>query len=76
MEALRFQLLKLYLIAYSVFRFGIEYVRVEPRVAAGLTAYQIGAAALAALMALLWARDEALKRRSSRLASPRAEAGF
>lgn len=60
--ALRWQLLKLYLIAYAVFRFGVEFIRVEPRVAWGLTAYQFGAAALAAVMAVLWWRDERLKK--------------
>jgi prolipoprotein diacylglyceryltransferase len=59
--ALRLQRLKLYLIAYCVFRFAIEFIRVEPRVFLGLTAYQLGAAAFAALLALLWRRDERLK---------------
>lgn len=61
-EALRWQLIKLYLIAYCAFRFAIEFIRVEPRVALGLTAYQLGAAGLAIAMALLWWRDECLKR--------------
>ncbi|HXX94459.1 MAG TPA: prolipoprotein diacylglyceryl transferase family protein [Planctomycetota bacterium] len=61
-EALRWQLLKLYLIAYSGFRFLIEFVRTEPRIALGLTPYQFGSAALAGVMALLWWRDERLKR--------------
>jgi len=59
----RWQLLKLYLIGYSAFRFIIEFVRTEPRIWAGLTAYQFGAAALAILMAALWMKDERLKRR-------------
>ncbi len=62
-EALRWQLLKLYFIAYGAFRFLVEFIRTEPRVALGLTAYQYGAAALALAMALLWWRDERLKRR-------------
>jgi phosphatidylglycerol:prolipoprotein diacylglycerol transferase len=61
-EALRWQLLKLYLIAYSVFRFFIEFKRTEPRVALGLTPYQYGSVAMALAMALLWWRDERLKR--------------
>lgn len=61
-ERFRWQLLKLYLIAYSAFRFATEYLRAEPKVALGLTAYQFGAAALAAAMALLWWRDERVKR--------------
>jgi len=60
-EALRWQLLKLYLIAYSAFRFGVEFIRTEPRVAWGLSAYQLGALGLAAVMALLWWHDEKLK---------------
>ncbi len=63
-EALRWQLLKLYIAAYCVFRFAMEFIRTEPRVALGLTAYQLGAAALAGMMALLWWLDERLKRRS------------
>ncbi len=62
-EALRWQFLKLYLIAYACFRFGIEFVRTEPRVALGLTPYQVGAAALALVMALLWWHDERQKSR-------------
>lgn len=61
-DALRWQLLKLYLISYSAFRFVIEFFRTEPRIALGLTAYQFGAAALAALMTFLWWKDERLKR--------------
>lgn len=61
-ETLRWQLLKLYLIAYAGFRFAIEFVRTEPRVALGLTPYQFGAVALAAAMALHWWHDERMKR--------------
>ena len=62
-EALRWQLLKLYLIAYCAFRFLIEFIRVEPRVAFNLTGYQFGAAALAALMSLFWWQDEQRKKK-------------
>jgi prolipoprotein diacylglyceryltransferase len=61
-EALRWQLLKLYLMAYAAFRFGIEFVRTEPRVAWGLTAYQFGSAAMIAVLALLWHLDERAKK--------------
>lgn len=64
-RALRRQRLKLYFIAYAAFRFGVEFIRVEPRVAWGLTGYQFGAAALAAVMALLWWMDERVKARLS-----------
>jgi prolipoprotein diacylglyceryltransferase len=39
--ALRLQRLKLYLIAYGLFRFGMEYLRPEPRDWYGLTFYQV-----------------------------------
>ena len=60
-DALRWQLLKLYLIAYCAFRFGVEFLRTEPRLAWGLTGYQFGAAAMAAVLALLWVVDAWLK---------------
>jgi prolipoprotein diacylglyceryltransferase len=60
--SLRWQLLKIYLVAYCAFRFVVEFFRTEPRVALGLTAYQYGAAALGALMGLLYWKDERLKR--------------
>lgn len=58
----RWQLLKLYLAAYCAFRFGVEFIRVEPRVWRGLTAYQIGAAAFAAALGLHAWVDERRKR--------------
>ena len=58
----RWQLLKLYLIAYAAVRFAIEFVRTEPRIWGGFTAYQFGAVGLAILMAVLWAKDDHLKR--------------
>ena len=58
----RWQLLKVYLIAYAAFRFIIEFVRAEPRIWGVLTAYHIGAAGLGALMLVLWMKDERLKR--------------
>jgi len=76
-EALRFQLLKLYLIAYCAFRFLIEFVRVEPRIALGLTAYQYGAAVLSAALLVLWWQDAKLKHaiRSRDPGAPPAPAG-
>jgi len=61
-EALRWQLLKLYLIVYAAFRFGIEFIRTEPRIAWGLTAYQFGSAAMIAVLAVLWRLDERAKK--------------
>jgi phosphatidylglycerol:prolipoprotein diacylglycerol transferase len=53
------QLMKLYVIAYLVFRFATEYVRPEPAVALGLTAYQWAAIVFVPVFAALWARDRA-----------------
>ena len=69
-EALRWQLIKLYLIAYCGFRFAVEFIRTEPRLAWGLTGYQLGSAAMAIVLALLWMHDERLKR----IAAPEASA--
>ena len=60
-DAWRHQRLKFYLIAYCAFRFGIEFVRTEPRVVWGLTAYQVGAAVFAAALAVHWKVDARLK---------------
>jgi len=65
LEAFRWQLIKLYLIAYCVFRFAVEFIRSEPRLAWGLTGYQWGAAAMAAILVALWLQDERLKRTDS-----------
>ena len=46
------QRIKLYLIAYLIYRFFTEFVRPEPVVALGLTAYQWGALALIPVFAL------------------------
>jgi phosphatidylglycerol---prolipoprotein diacylglyceryl transferase len=59
-DALRHQRVKLYLIAYCAFRFAIEFVRTEPRIAWGLTAYQFGAAAFATALAIHWVVDARL----------------
>lgn len=53
----RFQRIKLYLIAYLIYRFFTEFLRPEPIVALGLTAYQWGALALLPVFAWLWRRD-------------------
>jgi prolipoprotein diacylglyceryltransferase len=63
------QRLKLYLLAYGVYRFATEYVRPEPAWALGLTFYQWAALALAVGMAGHWWAD----RRPS--ARPRDSAG-
>jgi len=55
--ALRLQRLKLYLIAYAVYRFVVEWIRVEPRGWLGLSVYQWAAGALASAVAAHWAWD-------------------
>lgn len=53
----RGQLIKLYIIAYAVYRFATEFIRPEPRVWLGLTGYQWSALVIIPLFALLWWRD-------------------
>lgn len=53
----RGQLIKLYLMAYLVYRFLTEFIRPEPRIWLGLTGYQWAALALLPLFAWLWVRD-------------------
>ncbi len=53
----RGQLIKLYIIAYLIYRFATEAIRPEPRMAAGLTGYQWACLALVPAFAALWARD-------------------
>jgi phosphatidylglycerol---prolipoprotein diacylglyceryl transferase len=54
---LRGQLIKLYIIAYLSYRFFSEFIRPEPEIWMGLTAYQWGALVLIPLFAWLWRRD-------------------
>ncbi|MGE0757803.1 MAG: prolipoprotein diacylglyceryl transferase [Pirellulaceae bacterium] len=56
-DLLRYQRLKLYLIAYLAYRFFSEWWRPEPIVAGGLTGYQWAALALTPVFAGLWWRD-------------------
>jgi len=53
-EALRYQRLKLYLIAYGLFRFTTEAIRPEPRAWLGLTFYQVVCLLLMAGLAVQW----------------------
>ncbi len=54
---LRGQLIKLYIIAYLVYRFFSEFIRPEPEIWLGLTAYQWAAIGLVPVFAVLWIRD-------------------
>ena len=51
------QLIKLYIIAYAVYRFGSEFIRPEARQWYGLTGYQLASAVLVVLFSWLWWRD-------------------
>jgi phosphatidylglycerol:prolipoprotein diacylglycerol transferase len=76
----RYQRLKLYLIAYGVYRFATEFIRPEPQVWLGLTFYQLAALALIGGLSIQWAADEHLKLSevdagSDRLHVPQPELG-
>lgn len=51
------QRFKLYLFAYCAYRFWSEWLRPEPLIAWGLTAYQLGSLALVPVVAILWWHD-------------------
>ncbi len=53
----RGQLIKLYILAYLVYRFATEYLRPEPKLWLDLTAYQWAALGLVPVFVLLWWRD-------------------
>ncbi len=61
----RLQRIKLYFLAYLVYRFFTEFLRPEPIVALGLTAYQWGALLLLPVFAWLWYRDAVAEARAS-----------
>jgi len=54
----RQQLIKLYIIAYLLFRFASEFIRPEVRLWGHLTAYQWATMILVPLFVWLWARDQ------------------
>lgn len=53
----RGQLMKFYILAYLVYRFATEFIRPEPELWRGLTAYQWFTLAVAPVFALLWWLD-------------------
>lgn len=53
----RGNLIKLYIMTYAAYRFLTEMVRPEPRMLAGLTAYQWASLGLILIFAILWRRD-------------------
>ncbi|MBY0232045.1 MAG: prolipoprotein diacylglyceryl transferase [Gemmataceae bacterium] len=70
-KLLRGQLIKLYLISYFAYRFLTEYLRPEPVLALGLTAYQWAALAFIPLFAALWVHDAAQHSSPKRAGSPK-----
>jgi phosphatidylglycerol:prolipoprotein diacylglycerol transferase len=60
----RGQLIKLYILSYLGYRFLTEFIRPEPRLLLGLTAYQWAALGLAPVFAWLWWRDARLLRQA------------
>lgn len=51
------QLIKLYILAYLVYRFATEWIRPEPQMWLGLTGYQWAAAVCIPVFVWLWIRD-------------------
>jgi prolipoprotein diacylglyceryltransferase len=62
-DVLPWQRLKLYLIAYGVYRFLTEFIRPEPRGLFGLTFYQAVALVLVAALVVQWQFDRRLRQR-------------
>ncbi len=61
----RGSLIKLYIIAYAIYRFFSEMIRPEPRMVGGLTAYQWSSLALIVVFAPLWRHDAIRDRQTS-----------
>jgi phosphatidylglycerol:prolipoprotein diacylglycerol transferase len=66
----RGQLIKLYILAYLVYRFATEFIRPEAKLWGGLTGYQWACLALAPVFVGLWARDARMMAKSMAKASP------
>ena len=66
-DVLRYQRLKLYLLAYCAFRFAIEFIRVEPKWVGGLTYYQVVVVLFAAFLIVQWVIDARRLRREARI---------
>ncbi len=58
----RYQLIKLYILAYLVYRFATEWIRPEARLWGNLTGYQWAAMALVPLFLGLWLHDRQTKK--------------
>jgi phosphatidylglycerol---prolipoprotein diacylglyceryl transferase len=64
-DTLRYQRLKLYLLAYCVFRFTIEFIRIEPPWLGALTYYQVVVAVFADFLLGQWVIDARKLRREA-----------
>jgi phosphatidylglycerol---prolipoprotein diacylglyceryl transferase len=64
-DVLRYQRLKLYLLAYCGFRFAVEFIRVEPKWLGPLTYYQVVVTGFAAFLAVQWVIDARRLRRET-----------
>jgi phosphatidylglycerol---prolipoprotein diacylglyceryl transferase len=64
-NVLRYQRLKLYLLAYCGFRFAIEFIRTEPKWLGELTYYQVIVALFAVFLIVQWVIDARRLRRES-----------
>ena len=62
-DVLRYQRLKLYLLAYCGFRFAVEFIRVEPTWVGSLTYYQVVVIGFAAFLIGQWVVDARRVRR-------------
>jgi phosphatidylglycerol:prolipoprotein diacylglycerol transferase len=71
----RGQLIKLYIIAYLVYRFLTEYVRPEPKLWLDLSVYQWAALVLVPVFCLLWWRDRARVAGAEDCSAPFAASG-
>lgn len=69
----RGQLIKLYIIAYFVFRFATELIRPEPEMALGLTLYQWSSVVFVPVFIVLWVRDRRSFKASSGYTAARRE---
>jgi len=58
----RGQLIKLYIIAYAVYRFGTEFIRPEARIWFGMTGYQMACIVIVLVFACLWWQDARILR--------------
>lgn len=71
----RGQLMKLYIIAYLIYRFATEYIRAEPKLWMELSIYQWSALTLVPVFGWLWLRDRRVLRVKKGLTTSRPTMG-